>query len=72
MMFERLIVRGGALAEEAARRRREALAQALRDEAPEGVRVSVEAGRVALSGRRLARRFALEPELRFLLAGRRP
>jgi hypothetical protein len=70
-MFERLMLHGAALAQKAARARRAALAEALRDEAPEGVRVSEEEEKVALSGRGLERRFALEPELRWLFSGRR-
>jgi hypothetical protein len=70
-MFERLIARGAALAQQAARRRRAELAVALREEAPAGVRVDEEDEGVVLSGRGLGRRFALEPELRWLFAGRR-
>lgn len=70
-MFERLIQRGAALAQEAARRRRDELAEALSEEAPAGVGVSGEAEAVVLSGRGLGRRFAVEPALRWLLAGRR-
>ncbi len=70
-MFERLMLHGAALARRAALERREALAAALRDEAPEGVRVSEEEEEVALSGRGLERRHALDPGLRWLLAGRR-
>ena len=70
-MLERLIPRGAALARKAVRNRLAALAAELRDEAPEGVAVSEEEGAVALSGRGLKRRFALDPELRWLLAGRR-
>lgn len=70
-MFERLTARAAALAEKAARRRRGELAEALRDEAPAGVVVIEEEGGVALSGRGLAWRFALEPGLRWLVAGRR-
>ena len=70
-MFERLILHGAALARKAARARRSELAQALRDEAPEGVRVSEAEQGVALEGRGLKRRFALEPELRWLISGRR-
>lgn len=71
-MFERLMLQGAALARRAAARRRSALAEALSEAAPEGVRVS-EAGEesVTLEGRGLQRRFALEPELRWLFAGRR-
>ena len=70
-MFERLMLHGAALAEKAARRRRNALAEALADEAPEGVRIFEEEGAVALEGAGLARRFALEAALRWLTAGRR-
>ena len=70
-MFERLMAQGAALAERAARRRRSELAAALSEEAPAGVRVEEEGEAVALSGRNLIRRQALEPALRWLLAGRR-
>jgi hypothetical protein len=69
-MFERLMVRGAALAETTARRRRKDLAEALGAEAPAGVRVSEEEGAVAIEGRELKRRFALEPALRWLILGR--
>ena len=65
-MFERLMMRGAALAQQAARRRRRALARALRDESPEGVLVSEDEDQVVLSGRGLRRRFALDPRLRWL------
>ena len=70
-MFERLMLHGAALAGKAARRRRGELAEALRDEAPAGVEIGEEEEAVVLSGRGLARRFALEPGLRWLLAGKR-
>ncbi len=70
-MLERLMLHGAALAQRAARARLASLAEALRDEAPKGVRVSEEEEAVALSGRGLGRRFALDPELRWLLSGRR-
>ena len=70
-MFERLMLHGAALARKGARARRAALAQALRDEALEGVRVSETEEGVALEGRGLRRRFAIEPELRWLVSGRR-
>jgi hypothetical protein len=70
-MLERLMLHGAALAHRAARARLAALAAELTDDAPEGVRVSEEEGAVALSGRGLRRRFALEPELRWLFPGRR-
>jgi hypothetical protein len=70
-MFERLMLHGAALAEKAARRRQSELVEALREEAPAGVEVGVEDEAVVLSGHGLGRRFALEPGLRWLLAGRR-
>jgi hypothetical protein len=70
-MFERLMLYGAALAGRAARRRRGELALALREEAPGGVEVSEEADGIVLGGRDLERRFALDPELRWLFAGRR-
>jgi hypothetical protein len=70
-MFERLMLHGAALARRAAEQRRSSLAEALREEAPEGVSVTEAGEGVALEGRSLRRRFALEPELRWLLAGRR-
>lgn len=70
-MFERLTARGAALAQETARRRRGELAEALREDAPAGLRVDEEDEAVVLSGRGLGRRFALEPALRWLFAGRR-
>ena len=57
-MFERLMLRGAALAE------------ALGGEAPAGVEASESEDGVVLSGRGLGRRFALEAGLRWLLAGR--
>jgi len=70
-MFERLMLRAAALADNKARERTAELAEALRDEAPAGVRVSAEDEAVLLCGRNLGRRFALEPQLRWLFAGRR-
>jgi hypothetical protein len=66
-----LTARSEAIAEKAARRRRGELAGELREEAPAGVSVSEEEGAVALSGRGLGLRLALEPGLRWLVAGRR-
>lgn len=66
-MFERLIRRGTALAESMARRRRERLAEALREEPPAGVRVEQAGEAVTLSGRGLGRRYATEPALRWLV-----
>lgn len=70
-MFERLLLHGAALARNAARNRAASLARALREEAPEGILVSGEEAAVALSGRGLRRRFALDPQLRWLISGRR-
>ncbi|HYW14979.1 MAG TPA: hypothetical protein VE891_02350 [Allosphingosinicella sp.] len=70
-MFEKLMLHGAALARKAAQGRRASLAAELREESPEGVRVSEEEEAVVLSGRGLDRRFALDPELRWLLSGRR-
>jgi hypothetical protein len=70
-MFERLMLHGAALARRAAQERRSALAAELRDEAPEGVRVSEDSESVTFEGRGLGRRFALDSELRWLLSGRR-
>jgi len=70
-MFEKLMLHGAALARKGAGARRAELAESLRDEAPEGVRVSESEEGVALEGRGLARRFALEPQLRWLVSGRR-
>lgn len=70
-MFERLMLHGAALARRAAEGRRSSLAKELRDEAPEGVRVSEAEEGVTLEGRGLQRRFAFESELRWLFAGRR-
>jgi hypothetical protein len=65
-MFERLMIEGEALAKQAVRRRRRALASALRAEkALKGAWVSENEDEVVLSGRGLARRFALDSELRW-------
>ncbi|HYD37289.1 MAG TPA: hypothetical protein VEA60_06725 [Allosphingosinicella sp.] len=69
-MFEKLISRAAALAGSAARRRRDELAEAWREEAPAGVRIDPAPEGVLLSGRDLARRFALDPALRLLGRGR--
>jgi hypothetical protein len=66
-MFERLMLHGAALARKAAGERASALAAAVREEAPEGVKVVEDEESVALEGRGLERRFALEPGLRWLL-----
>jgi len=66
-MFERLIKRAKARAEQRALARREALAGRLEEAAPDGVGVAVEGGAVVLSGAGLARRSLVEPELRWLV-----
>ncbi|HEX8261707.1 MAG TPA: hypothetical protein VF547_02415 [Allosphingosinicella sp.] len=70
-MFERLMARAGELADRAAQRRRAALAEALGEDAPDGVRVREEEDGIAISGARLGLRYALEPGLRWILTGRR-
>lgn len=70
-MFERLMLQGAALARRAAEERRSELAAELREAVPEGVKVSEDEAAATLEGLGLGRRFALEPELRWLLAGRR-
>ncbi|HEX8240002.1 MAG TPA: hypothetical protein VF574_09715 [Allosphingosinicella sp.] len=70
-MFEKLMLHGAALAGKAARARRAELAATLRDEVPEGTRVSEAEEGVAIEGRGLARRFALDPQIRWLISGRR-
>lgn len=69
-MFERLMLKAAALANEAARRRRSALAEALGAEAPDGVWVSEDEDDVVLRGRGIRRRFALETRLRWFTVGR--
>jgi hypothetical protein len=68
-MFERMMIEGAAIAERRARSRRRRIAEAARAAAPPGVGVEEEREAVALSGRGLSRRFALEPALRWLVAG---
>lgn len=71
-MFERLMLKGAALARSMAQRRRSALAEALGEAAPDGVRVSEEnEDTIVLEGRGLERRYWLEPELRWPDPGRR-
>ena len=67
-MFEALLERGRAAAERRARARSDALAQAMRAEAPRGVRIERSADGVAIFGRGIVRRFATEPGLRWLAA----
>jgi|GEM_PF-6315088 len=65
-MFERLILKVAAQADEAARRRRRALAEALRAEVPDEMWVSEDEVAVVLRGLGLGRRFALDSDLRWL------
>lgn len=65
-MFERLMLHGAALAQKAARARRAALVAALDEAVPDDIRVSEGEDGVAISGRGLERRFAVDPELRWL------
>ena len=65
-MLDRLMKRGGAAAERAAETRRARLAGDLRALLPEGVRAETIEQGVALSGRGLKRRFAVDAELRAL------
>ncbi len=67
-MFERLESRGEQAVEARAAERRDRLAARLREAAPGDVSVAVEDEAVVLSGRGLGRRFALEAELRWLVA----
>ena len=68
-MFDKAMERAGRKAEARARARRDALAQRLADELPRGIRVERAGDAVRLSGRGLARRFALDARLRWLVAG---
>lgn len=67
-MFERLARHAERRAEARAEGRRSRLAERLREAAPRGVQVSVEAKFVVLAGRALGRRVVIEPELRWLVA----
>ena len=68
-MFEKLAERGERLARERAGARRRALAERLRAELPGGIEVTEDEAGARLSGRGLARRHALDPRLRGLIAG---
>jgi hypothetical protein len=65
-MLEQLMERGRAAAERNAERRRARLARDLRELMPEGVRAETIEQGVALCGRGLKRRFAVDAELRAL------
>ena len=68
-MFEALIARAGRAAEMRARTRSAALAARIAAELPGGLTAGADESGVRLSGRGLRRRFALEPGLRWLMAG---
>ena len=65
-MFEKLMLHGAALAHRAAEARRASLAEALGEDPPEGVSVKPDSEGVALEGRDLRKRSALDPGLRWL------
>jgi hypothetical protein len=67
MIAEGLEVRARALGERRARRVKSALADAMKAEAPAGVRIEEVAEGVALVGRGLIRRWAIDPALRWLV-----
>ena len=69
--LEALLLRGRLRAAERARARAAALAGRLREELPPGVAVEESGDGVALLGKGLKRRFALEPALRALIGGER-
>jgi hypothetical protein len=66
-MFERLQERARRAGEARAERRRDALTATLADQLPGGIGADRTDAGVQLSGRRLARRLALEPGLRALI-----
>ncbi|MEA3061856.1 MAG: hypothetical protein QOJ94_1637 [Sphingomonadales bacterium] len=66
-MLEALETRAAALAERRARRVRAALADALREDLPSGVRVEERPDGVALVGRGLLRRWLVDPALRWMV-----
>ena len=68
-MFEKAMERAARKARGRARARRDALARRLEAELPRGIRVEAAGDAVRLSGRALARRFALDARLRWLVAG---
>ena len=68
-MFELLAGRAAAAAERRADARAEEIAQALGSAVPDGVSVRRTEAGVEIRGRGIARRFALEPALRWLTGG---
>jgi hypothetical protein len=71
MMFDRMIGRALQLAERRAMERTMELTERMRTEAPHGIAIEATSEGVRLSGRGLRIRIALEPALRWLLAGLR-
>jgi hypothetical protein len=67
-MFERITKRAVRVAEAKAQGRAAELAERMKEELPRGIAVAVEDRGIRLSGRQLARRFALDPALRWLTA----
>lgn len=67
-MFEKLGARGAEVAARRAAVRRARLAARAEKLAPRGVRASEEGEQIVLAGRGLARRFALDARLRWLIA----
>lgn len=68
-MFQRIIERAGDAAARRAKARTLVLAEQIRAEVPDDVEVSALDEGVRFSGRGLRRRFALDPALRWLMAG---
>ena len=68
-MFEGLTARAARIAEARAEARRRALAEAATSALPADVDIAAGQRGLVLSGRRVARRFALDPALRWLFAG---
>lgn len=68
-MFERIMEQAGDAAASRAKARISGLAEQIRAGAPRDVEVSAQEDGVRLSGRALRRRFALDPALRWLMAG---
>ncbi len=71
MMFERMTARAGEAARRRARERKAELAERVAAELPPGIAVEQAEEGIALSGRDIRRRFALEPALRWLVGGLR-
>jgi len=70
-MFEMMEARVRRTAERRARERAAVLAEALRANLPPGIAAEAVDDGVRISGRSIGRRFAVEPTLRWLIAGLR-